>query len=121
MKDTNEILLEIRKYLKKLAATIDSEATFCFFKSRIFNKTKIDDLICCVEANFPEEYKKLLRSKSSQSFKSVGIYYSLKRTIQKKFFFSSSSYLIEYRKAMSLIATFSSLLDFDLKKLNQIH
>lgn len=119
IENLSETMSEIKKHLRKLASVVENEATFTFIDVKIHNKARIDDVLCCVEANFPAEYKTLVRLSSHKDYKSVAIYHSLKRYIQRKFFFSSSKYLIQYGEAVSCINSFSKVLEHDLKKLSE--
>lgn len=111
----DEAIIELKKYLKKLSFVISSQASFTFFKVKVVDKNKIDDILCCIEACFPDEYKKLLRQKRGSSLKSIALYQSLRASIQRKNVFSSSTYLIRYKSALSLIAGFSVILEQDIR------
>ena len=60
MLNPDEASIEIKKYLRKLVKIINEEASFTFFKVKIVEKKRIDDILCCVDATFPDEYKSLL-------------------------------------------------------------
>lgn len=117
MENLTETITEIKKHLKKLIFVIDNESTFTFADIKIHKKARMDDVICCVEANFPNEYKKLIRLPQHKDYKSIAMYYSIKSLIQRKCFFSSSSYMVQYKTAIAYINNFSKVLEQDLKKL----
>ncbi len=115
MLTVDESIIELRKYLKKLSNVIENNASFTFFKVKVVDKNRIDDILCCIEATFPDEYKKLLKQKQTGKYKSISLYHSLRASIQRKFIFSSEAYLIRYKDAQSFIAEFSVILEQDIK------
>ncbi len=115
MLTVDESIIELRKHLKKLSNVIENNASFTFFKVKVVDKNRIDDILCCIEATFPDEYKKLLKQKQTGKYKSISLYHSLRASIQRKFIFSSEAYLIRYKDAQSFIAGFSVILEQDIK------
>ncbi len=115
MLTVDESIIELRKHLRKLSNVINNNASFTLFKVKVVDKNRIDDVLCCIEASFPDEYKKILKQKQAGRYKSVSLYHSLKASIQRKFIFSSESYLIRHKDAQSLIAGFSVILEQDIK------
>lgn len=115
MLTVDESIIELKKHLKKLSNIITNNASFTFFKLKIVDKNRIDDVLCCIEASFPDEYKKLLRQKKSSGLKSIALYHSLKASIQRRFIFSSESYSVKYKDALSIIAGFTVILEQDIR------
>ena len=68
---------EIQKYLKKLRAFIESGATFSLLDAKLYNKKRIDDLICCIQASWPNEYIEYTRKYGTGRFKSPQRLYEL--------------------------------------------
>ncbi len=117
MLTVDESIIELRKHLKKLSNVINNNSSFTFLKVKIVDKNRIDDVLCCIEASFPDEYKKLLRQKKSSGLKSIALYHSLRASIQRKFIFSSESYCVRYKDAQSIIAGFTVILEQDIRYL----
>lgn len=117
MENIDESISEVKKYLRKLSSVIQNESQFTFLDVKILNKNRIDDIICCMEACLPPEYKKLIKFPSHKEYKSVGLYYSLKGLLFRKFIFSSSSYLIQYGVAQTHIDSFMKVMESDIKRL----
>lgn len=115
MYNIDDSILECKKYLKSLQKIIDNSSGLTLFKVKIINKNRIDDVLCCLEASFPDEYKKLLKQKTSGQFKSVSLYRLLKGNIQRKWIFSSNDYLVKYKDVPSSIAKFSVILEQDIR------
>ncbi len=114
MMTPDESIIELKKHLRKLQNIIENNASFTFFKVKIVDKNRIDDILCCIEASFPDEYKKLFRNASSK-YKSVSLWHSLRASIQRKFILSSDSYLVKHKVAVNLIAGFSAILEQDIR------
>lgn len=111
----DESILECQKYLKSLQKVINNHASLTLLKIKVVNKNRIDDILCCLEASFPDEYKKLLKQKNASQFKSISLYRAIKENIQKKWIFSSNDYSVKYKEAQSLISGFSVILEQDIR------
>ena len=57
MADNTEKIRNLRDYYDKLAKILRNEAYFKMFGKAIFDKRRIDDAMCCIDANFPREFK----------------------------------------------------------------
>ena len=55
MYNTDDVIVNVKKYLQKLDKTIKNRASFSFGKTKILKKRSIDDILCCVEAALPQE------------------------------------------------------------------
>ncbi len=105
---------EIKKYLKKLKKFIEKDANLCLGKIRIVDKKRFDDIFCCIEANWPEDYKKYLNFINARKLKSPVIYNKLLQATKNKFFFSTSLYSIKYSDAIKAIDQLISSIDYDM-------
>ncbi len=117
MLNPEETSLEIKKYLKKLTKIITTEASFTFFKVKIVEKRRIDDILCCVDATFPDEYKAYVKKHGIKSLRTAGQYRQLQDSIRRKFWLSPNSYAILYNDAIGLISMITSSIDSDFKRL----
>lgn len=115
MLTVDESIIELKKHLRKLSNVIINNSSFTFFKIKVVDKNRIDDILCCIEASFPDEYKKLLRQKKGGEFKSIALYHSLRASIQRKYIFSSESYCVRYKDAQSIIAGLIVILEQDIR------
>jgi hypothetical protein len=109
---------EIKKYLKKLNIIIDNNSSFSFGSYRFVNKQRIDNIICCIESNWPEMLKKTSKyyKKGLDSEKFFKIFLN---TITNKTFISSSLYLIKYDVFIEQSAHLIKTINYDLKNLTQ--
>ena len=87
---------EIKKYLKKLNRTISNEASLNLGACRFVSKKRIDDIICCVEASWPQELKNIAQNKFNEELNSLIIYKDILSNITNKTFFSSNHYFVNY-------------------------
>lgn len=106
---------ELKKYLRKLLNIIENEASITLIKTKIIDKTKIDDILCCIEASFPEEYKAFIKKKGARKLKSNFYYNQLLASIKNKFLFSTSCYSVRYKEAAQIIGTLVVSLDSDMR------
>ena len=106
MLDIDDNILEIKKYLKKITTTITSESVFSFGDTRILKKNRVDDLLCCIEAVIPQEYKNLTQSANKKKFQSVQNWNDLNAALKNKFILSSDHYIIKYSEVISRIQDF---------------
>ena len=110
-----ESTLEVKKYLKKLLLVIENDAIFTMINSKIIDKKRIDDILCCVEASWPEDYKNYLAKKGTKKLKSPLYYKQLLMAIKNKFMFSTNNYSVKYKMAKSLISSLIVSIDNDIK------
>ena len=117
MLNPDETSIEIKKYLRKLVKIINEEASFTFFKVKIVEKKRIDDILCCVDATFPDEYKAYVKKHGPKSLKTAGQYRQLLDSIRRKFWLNPDSYAVLYSDAIGLISLITNSLDADFKRL----
>jgi hypothetical protein len=110
-------IIELKKYLHKLYNFIEREALFSFISTKLFDKKKVDDLICCIDASFPEEYKNYIRE-TQKSLRTTKSYRELLNAIQNKFMFNTNMYLVHYQEALAKIVELQQVIDSDIKLIN---
>ena len=106
---------EIKKYLKTLVQVLYGNVIFYFPNRRVICKTRIDDILCCIEANFPDLYKEKLRSRKVEKLKSEICYNELKQVLKRQFLFFSSCYIIKYRDAERIINVLLKSFESDIR------
>ena len=114
MLNPQEASIELKKYLKKLATLIERDASFTFIKTKIVDKKKVDDILCCIEASLPDEYKTFVKKSGAKSLKSNFLYVQILGAVKNKFLFSTSVYKVKHGEALSLIASMIKALDSDI-------
>ena len=116
MDEKQDQVIEFQKYLKKLKDYIEQRATFSFLDSKLYNKSQIDDIICCIESSWPSDYRNYHAKINANKEIKTPIYYNqLIKEVRKKFIFSSSSYIINNSKAINLINLLSRSIVQDMK------
>ena len=110
----HECTTEFKKYLKKLHQVIENESKFDFWGTRIIDKSRFDDVFCCIEANWPADYKKFLQYLDARKLRSPMCYTALVAATKNKFFFSSSYYAVKYTKAIQAISSLMLSIDDDM-------
>ena len=116
MYNPQEVSESIKGYLLKLKKIINNEATFNFGKTKVINKSKIDDILCCVEGSFPQEYRDYLKKYGVNKLKSKVYINQLHAAIKNKFLFSTTNYAVNVPHAESMMSAIMSVLDSDLNK-----
>ena len=114
MNSPQECTLEFKKYLRKLLKVVMQEATFSLIKSKIIDKNRIDDVLCCVEASWPEDYKRYITKVNSKKLKSPIYYKQMVLAIKNKFLFSTSCYSVRYDNAVQAINMLIKSIDTDM-------
>lgn len=112
---------ELKMYFNKLLKTIETQAAFKLGNKYLLDKQRIDDILCCIDANFPailKNYRKKYNNldKNIQSYKS---YDSLIANIKIKPPLGNNSYFINYNEVVMLIKGFDSHLSNDIKYLKE--
>ena len=116
MLNPEEASIQLKKYFRKLLKTINEEASFTLLKVKIINKKKIDDILCCIDATFPDDYKEYVKKNGMKRLKSAGHYQQLVVSIRRKVWFDSNSYDVLYKDAIALIEVIISTIDNDIRK-----
>ena len=114
MSNIYEAANELKAYANKLLKIIQRETTFSFMNLRLVNKNRVDDILCCIDATFPEEYK--IYTKKAGRSKRLDTqlhYYQLLQAIKNKILLSPSSYKVYYKEAVTAINKFITAIDKD--------
>ena len=86
------------------------------FKTKFVPQKRIDDLLCCIEGSFPEEYKEYIKTYGGSNLTGYKAYQKLLTAIRRKAFLSPESYSIKTEDVFYQIKAFQSTLKSDLKK-----
>ena len=114
MHDLEEKIIALKKYLRKLLMTINNEASFTLINAKLINKKRIDDILCCIEGTFPEDYKRFIKLGSRQ-LKSNNYYLQLLQTIRNSFWLNPSLYSVRYGDAERYITAILSSIESDIR------
>ena len=119
MLNIDESTVEIKKYFKKLENIIYNEACFSFITKKLYSKKRIDDLLCCIEATFPKEYKNHVKKHGKKSLTSYLNYQKLVDTLTDKFFLSSDHYIVIVGEVLHLPKTIMILIPRDFEHIKK--
>ena len=116
MYNTDEVIANVKKYLQKLDKTINNRSSFTFGKTKIVKKSSIDDILCCVEAALPSEYREHIKKFGSMSLKSNSYLTKIHTAIKNKFILSTDVYAVKFGEIAPLSTLFINELRKDLDK-----
>ena len=106
------------KYLKKLKSIIELKPKFSLIENKIYDKKEIDDILCCIEASWPKDYKKYVMKFRTKKLNSTNYYNQIILAIKNKFLFSSNVYSVDYKKALNNITSLISSIEKDMRYIN---
>lgn len=116
MINPEEVINELQKHLKKLSRILNEESTFGFFGAKNVSKTRVDDLLCCIEGSFPDIYKRYIdRYGVSSRIKSYRYFQQLQAVLKNKSFLNSNSYSVKIGDANQLIKSIQATLPGDIR------
>ena len=114
----NKNIEEIRKYVNKLNFILTNDAIFSLFLNKFVNKKRIDDIICCIDANWPDKLK--TKNQLEEKFFSEKAYIMFVKNITQKTFISSSLYKVNYNEFLQQSKGLLKAIETDYKKMNNI-
>ena len=121
MQNDNELLANLNGYYDKLIKILRHEASFKLAGNGIYDKTRIDDVMCCIDANFPKEfqqYKEKYGNMDSQ-IKTLKLNSQLLTTIKRKPPIGSSSYMIKINEAIAIVECLKRTVAQDLRRIRE--
>lgn len=108
-------IAEVLSYFKKLKRVIAQEADFSLGNIKLVKKNKIDDVLCCILAELPDSYKRLMKQKKEEKkFKSLLTYGLLFDAIKGKFILNPNVYLVHSDSVSKYIDIISASLEKDI-------
>lgn len=94
---------DLTMYLKKLIKTIETQASFSFGNIKILNQTRIDDILCCVDINFPKIIGICMKEYGNdRNLRGMGLYRELIANIKNKPPFAKTSYAVNYKEVLDI-------------------
>ena len=115
MQNTDEIIGNLRKYIKRLSAAVTNEAVFNLGGTKLLNKARIDDLLCCIEATLPKEYKSYGENITAKKLRSKQAWQELNTALKKNFFLSGDLYIVKTREVLGSIQAFQKTIEPDIR------
>ena len=115
MQNADEIIGNLKKYIKRLSTAVTNEAVFNLGGTKLLNKARIDDLLCCIEATFPQEYKTYGKNITAKKLRSKQAWQELNTALKKKFFLNGDLYIIKTNEVIGSIQVFQKTIDPDIR------
>lgn len=110
----------IANYLDKLEKVVNREADFSIGNYKLIKKAKIDDVLCCLLASFPDVYKKAINRTRGNKYRSILSYHLLFNAIKGKFILNNSVYLVNSENIQEYINTMKHTIESDVEKLMKL-
>lgn len=107
----------IVKYFEKLQKIILHDSGLNFGNKKFIKKTKLDDILCCIFAKLPNEYKNnnIGRYKSVKTFKNL--YLQLRQT----FFLMPNHYMINVNEVNLALTQIKKTIIQDIESIERSH
>ncbi|MBQ7126917.1 hypothetical protein IJO12_07515 [bacterium] len=112
-----EEIAKLKEYFDKLIKVINSQAVLSLGSTKFVDKQKIDDVLCCIDINFPKklvEFNKKYGAVDS-NIKSFKIYQEMINNIKIKPIIGKSNYAVRYNEVQVLIDRLGRSFSSDLK------
>lgn len=116
MYNPDEIVSKLSKYITKLNKTICNNADFSWFKKKYINKKRVDDILCCIEASLPEEY----RGDKKRRYRGMVVYKQITSFIRVQSRLNKDWYAIDYTQVSACFDLFLKSVKSDIKSMNEI-
>ena len=121
MYNPDDVIADIKKFLKKLLNCIENESQYNLLGNKIVKKNLIDDILCCIDASIPEEYKSYVKRTGDNRLTSNTVYKDLQLKLKTPFVFNKNYYSISPSHIIGLVEmmvrSFSRDLNFLMREL----
>lgn len=119
MKTPEEQIRDFTIYLKKLITVVTNESSFSLGNQRIISKSRIDDVLCCVQASYPKEHKEYVKRNGAKSLQSYVYLQQLCVVVTNKFVLSLNHYMIDYAMFTKIINTLLQIVKKENKSITE--
>lgn len=116
MNNIDETVTEILKYLKKLDSALQTDIVFNLGNTKLVKKSRIDDLLCCLEASLPKEFKNYKPKIGQKILQSLTIWHQLNDEIKNVFKLNKNLYSINVHDATKMIQILEKTIASDINK-----
>lgn len=111
----SEISSDLEMYFNKLIKTIETQASFSFGNKKIVNKTRIDDILCCIDVNFPEILKHYLKEYGTDKHvHCFRLYEQLISNIKINVPLSKDNYAVNYNEVLNIVPLLKETINADV-------
>jgi len=113
-------VVTIRDYFKKLQRVLVAEVDFNLLDRKLIKRSKVDDILCCVYASLPNNYKRIIKINKEDKYPSVNSFRVLNKELSRKFFFNSNLYSINVDKCNRLISVITATIEKDMNIIDNL-
>ena len=115
MQTLDEQIEKLITYLNKLKKIVNNEKSFSFGSIKIVSKAKIDDVLCCIQASYPQDYQDYVKRNGIKSLQSHLNFQQIVNIVTKKFMLSGDHYSIDSVQLEKLLGSFSQIVKNEMK------
>lgn len=95
---------DLYMYLDKLVKTIGTQSNFTFCGVYVINQNRVDDILCCIDINFPKILKIFQKEHGyDRNVRSLQFFDKLIRNIKIKLPFIKTNYFVNYSEVVKLV------------------
>ena len=117
MKSLDEQLHDLTVYLNKLRRVIIEQASFTFGKTKIVNKARVDDVVCCIQASYPQDFQEYVKRNGVKSLQTYLCFQQLLSVATNKAILMPGSYAVDYPYFEKLLSTFIKTAQGEMHKI----
>ena len=118
----NLINEDLGMYLNKLVKTIETQSSFDLGNVKILDQTRIDDILCCIDINFPDVLKKYSKEyKIEKNVHSFDIYRKLIANIKIKPPLTKTKYAVNFKEVVDLVKLLKESIVKDVTYVTKAH
>ena len=107
----------IVKYFEKLQKIILHDSDLNFGNKKFIKKAKLDDILCCIIAKLPDEYKK----SKIEKYRSISLFKNLYNHLRQKFFLLPSHYMINVNEVNLALTQIKKTIIQDIESIERSH
>ena len=109
-------------YLNKLVKTVETQSSFSFGNVYIISQNRIDDILCCIDVNFPQLLKTYAKEFGiHRNIKSFEIYEKLIASIKIKPPFCKTVYAMSFDKVSRYVDELKQSFVDDIKYIKKTY
>ena len=95
---------DLYMYLDKLVKTLSTQSNFTFCGIYVINQTRIDDILCCIDINYPKILKTFKKEQEEdKNVHSIKLYENLIKNIRIKLPFVRANYFVNYGEVVNIV------------------
>ena len=119
MLNIEQELENLNSYIQKLRKIVSFDCSFTFGNTKIVNKSRIDDVICCIQASYPKDYKEYVKRNGTKSLETYLFFQKMLSVATNKWFLSSNFYAINYAELETSIQIFMNTAKKEIRKIEK--